>query len=80
MKKFILLALATLLMAGCDERPVEIQDGERIAVIDSCEYIANTTYYGYIAYAHKGNCKYCAQRHKQELRELVEQLKKLREE
>jgi len=34
-----------------------------VIVIDSCEYvIAGVGYKGYMA--HKGNCKYCEQRHK----------------
>lgn len=76
MKKFILLALISLLMVGCsDDRPVEIKDGTGIVTIDSCEYIRNYTYYGHFVYSHKGNCKYCAERRKQESKELVEQLK-----
>lgn len=76
MKKFIPLILTTLLMVGCsDDRRVEIKDGAGIVTIDSCEYIRSYTYYGHFVYSHKGNCKYCAERRKQELKELVEQLK-----
>ena len=76
MKKYILLALTTLLMFGCsDDRPTEIKDGSDIVTIDSCEYIRSYTYYGHFVDSHKGNCKYCAERRKQELKELVEQLK-----
>ena len=39
-------------------------------LIDSCEYIR-----GYDRLAHKGNCKYCAERRKQGLKELVKQIK-----
>lgn len=83
MKKLILLALTALVMVGCDEAGRISQDGVVpvaykkdiyeywIVIIDSCEYI---NYYQGLA--HKGNCKYCAERRKQELKELVEQLKK----
>lgn len=45
----------------------------RIIVIDSCEYLIGSKYepgtgYGYLA--HKGNCKYCAERRKRELQNL----------
>lgn len=39
-------------------------------VIDSCEYIE-----AFNRLAHKGNCKFCAQRRKQELKQLVKELK-----
>lgn len=39
--------------------------------IDSCEYIQT-----FHKLAHKGNCKYCIERRKQELKKLVEELKK----
>lgn len=42
-----------------------------IIKIDSCEYICS-----HYRFAHKGNCKYCAERRKQELKELIEELKK----
>lgn len=80
MKKIIILALTALMMVGCGN--IENGDGTyRVTtspntyIIDSCEYI------GYIGYgsgdiiAHKGNCRFCAERRKQELEELVEQLK-----
>ena len=76
MKKLILLALTTLLMVGCsDNRPITIKDGSDIVTIDSCEYIRSYTYYGHPVDSHKGNCKYCAERRKQELKEFVEQIK-----
>ncbi len=45
----------------------------RTVVIDSCEYLIGNRYepgtgYGYLA--HKGNCKYCAERRKRELQNL----------
>lgn len=76
MKKIILLALTALTVVGCDYRNTDgSYDTSRsyilsTIVIDSCEYIN-----GYSRVAHKGNCKYCAERRKQELRELIDSLK-----
>lgn len=64
-------------MIGCDfsEPNAPINTSESVyyntIIIDSCEYIDSR-----YQLAHKGNCKFCAERHKQELKELVEQLKK----
>jgi uncharacterized protein YcfL len=77
MKKIILLAFVTLMMVGCDyQNPDGSYDTSKslmtqTIVIDSCEYIK-----GYYTLAHKGNCHFCAERRKKELKELVEQLKK----
>ena len=85
MKKIILLALATLLMVGCEYKTdAEIAEtkhlnGFNIVVIDSCEYLEKSKSvgnYGFGYFAHKGNCRFCAERKKQELEALVEQLKK----
>ena len=77
MKKLLLLALTAMIMVGCENTDanghIKIGDGfdtPNLSLIDSCEYI----YWGY-GLAHKGNCKFCAERRKQELKELVEQLK-----
>lgn len=76
MKKLILLALTAAMVAGCTETSeAYIIDGREVVVIDSCEYIRNLQYGGSRSYAHKGNCKFCAERRKQELKELVELLK-----
>lgn len=42
-----------------------------VVVIDSCEYLIGKTgedYKGYGYLTHKGNCKYCAERRKRELK------------
>ena len=84
MKKIILLALTTLMMVGCEYKTdAEIEEakhlnGFNIVVIDSCEYLLKSDqagYFGYGYFAHKGNCRFCAERRKQELELLVEQLK-----
>ena len=40
-------------------------------VIDSCEYIE-----AFNTLAHKGNCRFCAERHRSELKEIVELINK----
>lgn len=70
MKKLVLLALTAMMMVGCDSNKLyELQD-YGFQTIDSCEYIT-----GLYKLSHKGNCKYCAERRKQELKELIEELK-----
>ena len=77
MKKLLLLALTAMMMVGCDQQQYAndmTKDDFGVCVYDSCEYlIAAHGYKGFLA--HKGNCKFCAERRKQELKELVEQLK-----
>lgn len=77
MKKLIILALLTVIIAGCRNVPTsyEISYNNAVCVIDECEYIKNPTYGMTYVYTHKGNCKYCEARRKAELKELVEQLK-----
>lgn len=74
MKKFILLALATLMMVGCSEEADKSTKlvQFKILQIDSCEYLRIDGYYGY---AHRGNCRFCKERRQKELKELAEQLK-----
>lgn len=71
-------------MVGCEYRTdSEIEEAKRlngfnIVVIDSCEYLKGFEEYGYRGYgyfAHKGNCKFCAERRKEELEKLVIKLK-----
>lgn len=63
MKKLLLIAFVVLVMVGCDYKN---PDGSyntskslslETIVIDSCEYIS-----GFYRLAHKGNCKFCAER------------------
>jgi hypothetical protein len=44
-----------------------VADGYSTIVIDSCEYIE-----GFNRLAHKGNCRFCAERHRSGLKEIVE--------
>ena len=75
MRKLLLLALTAIIMAGCytDGNTVGKGYSYVTVVYDSCEYvIANYTE----RMAHKGNCKFCEVRRKQEVKKLVEELKK----
>lgn len=77
MKRIILLALAALMMVGCDWNSTYEVDTKKdgilygTIIIDSCEYIR-----GVDRLAHKGNCKFCKERRQKELEKLIEQLKK----
>ena len=59
-----------------DNKPLDVdQTPYIIMVIDSCEYIRNETYgiENYV-YTHKGNCRFCAERRRKEIKEYVQQL------
>lgn len=80
MKKLILLALAALMMVGCNqstenrEAPLggnTLTTMYQTIIVDSCEYILGAS-----KIAHKGNCRFCKEHRQKELEELVEQLKK----
>ena len=84
MKKLFLLVLTAMMMVGCDDRTTaEIEEAKRlngfnVIIVDSCEYLKSKEVDGYAGFgffAHKGNCKFCAERRNRELKELVEQLK-----
>lgn len=73
-----LLALA-FMMCGCKQSTNNIEasvGGSTLTtafqtiMIDSCEYIV-----GAPKMAHKGNCKYCAERRKKEREELIRKIK-----
>jgi len=75
MKKLILLLALAFVMCGCLEQNADgsYKIGREIkeVVIDSCEYITM-----HHRLAHKGNCKYCAERRKKEQEELIRKIKK----
>ena len=85
MKKIILLAFAALMMVGCSNNQNNIaksvEEGDFATIeYDSCEYLIRVSYQGYLA--HKGNCRFCAERdsikwekRRKELEELVTKLK-----
>lgn len=64
-----LLALATMMMAGCEK-----DDGSRFSIkqYDDCEYIYVSDY---ATLTHKGNCRFCKERRQKELEELIIKLK-----
>lgn len=78
MKKIILLLIVITSMISCNEYnpdgsyKTDVSGGDfNVVKIDSCEYIQQ-----FYKLAHKGNCKYCAELRKQELKELIKELKK----
>lgn len=77
MKKIILLALAALMMVGCDEKNTQPRElgGTRTYIVDSCEYVGMAIGSRSGVLAHKGNCRFCAERRNQELKTLVKQIK-----
>lgn len=70
---FAYVLLVAVIFCGCENEPKTEQQikqeinwqGFEIIVIDSCEYI-NQYEGGYVGYrfTHKGNCKFCAERSK----------------
>lgn len=78
MKKLIILLAFAFVMCGCitptnEDGSVKLNgsnaNGPQVIIIDSCEYI-----HWVYGLAHKGNCKYCAERRKKE-QELIRRLK-----
>ena len=58
-------------MVGCSKetnKSTKLIHQFKILQIDSCEYLRVSEYYGF---THKGNCRFCAERRKKELEELV---------
>lgn len=71
MKKIVLLALAALMMVGCDKSTNSV-DGYDVVIVDSCEYIRNETYGCVIV--HKGNCRFCQERMRQMIWEVQDSI------
>jgi hypothetical protein len=81
-KKNFLLAFTALMMVGCyqakayHDKQIELVGDYRIKTImyQDCEYVVIESYHQKrVTITHKGNCRFCAERRKQELKELVEQ-------
>ena len=72
MKKLALLALAALMIVGCDKSTNSV-DGYDVVIIDSCEYIRNENFYGCVI-VHKGNCRYCQERMRQMIWEVQDSI------
>ena len=80
MRKIVLLALTAVIVAGCIESRANHYDDHtpKVVTLFSCEYIHYESYTsGHYEelYIHKGNCKFCAERRKAELEELVKRIK-----
>jgi len=75
MKILLIAVLCLACFVGCKEKTEVMMDFQRntkIVIIDGCEYLmymdtgfAPYRGYGYAALAHKGNCRFCEQRHAQ---------------
>ena len=76
-KNIILFALISFMVIGCDQQKLAddiTKNDFGICIYDSCEYlVGNHGYRGFLA--HKGNCKFCAERRKKELEEFIIKLK-----
>lgn len=70
MKK-VLLVFILVLIIGCVNHTPKTRNvgGFEIVEVDSCEYLRRSDIGGFSYFAHKGNCKYCTERRKQELKE-----------
>jgi len=82
MKKVLFILIISILFTSCAEHPATVEEDDvkcdkssYIVIIDSCEYLREHTYACNI-YIHKGNCKYCEQRRKEELKTIIKELKK----
>lgn len=66
-----LLLLIVIIFIGCNKQEeIRIDGGTyKICTIDSCEYILIKYDSRDYELVHKGNCKFCIERHKQELKE-----------
>lgn len=70
----------TFVMCGCvqkeEDGSLKLNTGllneSHVVIIDSCEYISYNGGYGL---AHKGNCKFCAERRRKEQEELIRKIK-----
>lgn len=70
MKKIIFILFITLCVIACSKgeelRNQEAFNNYEIITIDSCEYIMWGSSYGFLNVTHKGNCKYCILRTKEQ--------------
>ena len=80
MKKIILLAITTLMVAGCARHSKQIDlvaDYQvKTIVYQGCEYVVmESHFYKRLVISHKGNCRFCKERRQKELKELIIKLK-----
>lgn len=77
MKKLLLLAFLATMMVGCDKKnPDGTHEPYRykVYVIDSCEYVGICEGGQDDFLAHKGNCRFCAERNRRMFREQVDSI------
>lgn len=83
MKKIVLLLVLLLtlvfLCLGCKDPHKQLHkeiniNKLTIVTIDSCEYFECNVRGGRRVFTHKGNCKFCEERRKQEIKYLIRQL------
>ena len=76
MVKIFLVVFTALMMVGCKEstQPIELHEMNTY-VVDSCEYVGRIIGNPSGILAHKGNCRFCTERRKQELEALMKQIK-----
>lgn len=69
----VTIILAVLLLTSCGEehQSKKIVDGYEIIVVDSCEYLIRHYDHGGVM-AHKGNCRYCAERNRKMMKEQLD--------
>ena len=73
---YMITIIIIFLLASCEEKEKNKEnyvDGFHVVVVDSCEYITRSFSNGCIM-AHKGNCRFCAERNKRIIREQVDSI------
>ena len=81
MKKILVIICLLFGLIGCDKILDMDRDDtkttHKVIVIDSCEYIFYNTHLAYEgpSIAHKGNCKFCAERQNKRDKEFLKILK-----
>lgn len=83
-KKIILLVFIVFMMVGCyqaeayNNKQIDLVGDYQVKTIvyQGCEYVVmESHFYKRSVITHKGNCRFCKERRKKELKEFAEQLK-----
>ena len=71
MKKLLLFIFSVVLLCGCAEHNKTFEiSGDDIVEMDGCEYIKKK----FNPPVHRGNCKYCKQRNREMVIEVVDSI------
>lgn len=74
MMKKLFVALSVIAIIGCSsvpENPERSYEGYvKVVYLDGCEYYKSWISGGY-TFTHKGNCRYCSERRKKEIEEVI---------